>query len=300
MGFRQNSLRSAENVAAESWGGRWTRTANAFYVRSGILAAAMLLAPLVSMGDVVTEWNERAVVCTIQARQLPFVATRSMAMVHTAVFDAVNSIEGHYTPYKTKVAAPQGSSAEATAVAAAHEVLLKLFPEKRDDLDAAYSASLAQIPEGSGKSVGVTVGEKVAGEIVSLRASDGANATNVYRPTTTPGGYIATTMPIGTTWGSVTPWALEHSSQFRPSPPPPLTSSEWASDYNEIKDLGGKKSTSRTPEQSDITRFWAITGPSSWDPLVRQLASAPGRSARKRAFVCPCRNGRSRRLHRGF
>ena len=250
----------------------------AFCARCSIVVATMLFTPLVSSADVVTEWNERAVAATLQAKQLPFVATRVLAMVHTAMFDAVNSIEGHYTPYKAKVAAPPHSSPEAAAVAAAYSVLLKLFPEQKNDLDAAYGASLATVPDGSGKTAGVTVGETVARKILELRASDGANAPNSYRPSTSPGLYIPTTLPIGTRWGTVTPWAMERSSQFRPSPPTALTSVEWANDYNEIRDLGAEKSTSRTAEQSDIARFWVITGPSSWDPLVRQLASAPGRS----------------------
>lgn len=247
-------------------------------VRCWFLAATMFFVPVLSRADVVTEWNERALACTLQAKQLPFVATRTMAMVHTAIFDAVNSVEGRYTPYKVKIPAPPRSSPEAAALAAAYGVLLKLFPEQKADLDAAYRASLAQIPEGGGTTAGLTIGEKVAGEILSLRASDGANAPNTYRPGTSPGLYVSTTLPIGSSWGSVAPWALERGSQFRPSPPTPLSSRRWARDYNEIRDLGGKTSTSRTAEQSDIARFWTITGPSSWDPLVRQLASVPGRT----------------------
>jgi hypothetical protein len=201
-----------------------------------------------------------------------------MAMVHTAMFDAVNSIDGRYTPYKVKVPAPPGSSPQAAAVAAAHTVLLNLFPEQKSTLDSSYTASLAQIPESSGKTAGITIGEKAAAEVIALRASDGSNAPNAYRPATSPGAYISTTLPIGTAWGGVTPWVMDRGSQFRPAPPPSLTSREWASDYNEVKDLGWKKSTSRTPEQSDIGRFWIITGPQSWDPVVRQLAAAPGRT----------------------
>jgi hypothetical protein len=247
-------------------------------VRRCFLAAAILLVPAFAAADVVTDWNERALACAAEAKQLPFVAARTMAMVHTAMFDAVNSVDSRYTPYKVKVPAPPGSSPEAAAVAAAHGVLLKLFPEQKAALDASYTASLAQIPDSSGKTAGITIGEKVAAEIIAFRASDGSNAPNVYRPSTSPGVYISTTLPVGTTWGGVTPWVMERASQFRPAPPPPLTSRQWASDYNEVKDLGWKKSTSRTSEQSDIARFWTITGPHSWDPVVRQLAAAPGRS----------------------
>jgi hypothetical protein len=111
-----------------------------------------------------------------------------------------------------------------------------------------------------------------------LRASDGADAPNKYKPVTSPGVYVPTTLPIASHWPAVKPWALERASQFRPAAPPALSSEVWISDYNEIKKLGGKKSTARTPEQTEIGRFWAITGPASWDPLVRHLAATPGRS----------------------
>jgi hypothetical protein len=87
----------------------------------------------------------------------------------------------------------------------------------------------------------------------------------------------------------VTPWIMESGSQFHPAPPPALSSPEWAADYNEIKELGGKKSTRRTPEQTEMARFWTITGPQSLDPIVRQIASAPvrtlGQNARLFALV---------------
>ncbi|HXZ80646.1 MAG TPA: vanadium-dependent haloperoxidase [Terriglobales bacterium] len=254
------------------------------------LAVMVILAvPCTALSDVITEWNEKAVASTITAKQLPFVGARTLALVHTAMFDAVNSIQGRYTPYKVKLDVPAGASSEAAAAAAAHATLVALFPEQKTSLDSAYTVSLAKIPAGEGKTAGVAVGEKVASQIISLRASDGSNAPNTYRPVTTAGVYIATTLPIGSQWGSVTPWLMQRTSQFRPGPPPQLTSSQWARDCNEIKDIGGKTSTLRTPEQSDIARFWVITGPSSWDPIVRQLADIPTRSlidnARLFAFV---------------
>jgi hypothetical protein len=177
-----------------------------------------------------------------------------------------------------KVSAPAGSSPEAAGVAAAHVVLVRLFPEQKASFDASYAASLAQIPDGSGKTAGIGVGEEVADKILALRVADGADAPNTYRPSTTPGVYVLATLPIGSQWGNVTPWVMERGSQFRPAAPPDLKSAEWARDYNEVKDLGGKKSTTRTAEQTEMARFWVIVGPQSWDSIVRQLAAAPGRS----------------------
>jgi hypothetical protein len=247
-------------------------------LRAWILAAAMLVAPAASAADVVTEWNQKAGAAVLEAKVYPFVGGRDMSMVHVAMFDAINSIEGRYSPYKVKVSAPAGSSPEAAGVAAAHAVLVKMFPEQKASFDASYAASLAQIPDGSGKAAGIGVGEGVAGKILALRAADGADAPNTYRPSTTPGVYVLATLPIGSQWGNVTPWVMERGSQFRPAAPPDLKSDEWARDYNEVKDLGGKKSTTRTAEQTEMARFWVIVGPQSWDSIVRQLAAAPGRS----------------------
>jgi len=97
--------------------------------------------------------------------------------------------------------------------AAAHAVLMKLFPEQKASLDAAYAASLAQIPDGSGKTAGIGVGEEVTGKILALRTSDGADAPNTYRPSTATGVYVPTTLPIGSQWGNVTPWVMVVQSE---------------------------------------------------------------------------------------
>jgi hypothetical protein len=243
-----------------------------------VVAAAVLVFTLAASADIVTKWNERALACVAQANEEPQVAARTMAIVHTAIFDAVNSIEARYSPYKVRVTTAPGSSPEAAAVAAAHAALVALYPDQRTALDADYSASLAKIADGSGKDGGIAVGEKAAAGILALRASDGASAPNTYRPVTSPGVYVPATLPLATRWANVTPWVVERSSEFRPAPPPALTSELWARDYNEIKDLGRKKTTLRTPQQTETALFWTIIGPRSWDPIVRQLAAAPGRS----------------------
>ena len=247
-----------------------------------ILAVAILF-PSPSTADVVTEWNQKAGASVLEAKIYPFAGTRVMAIVHSAMFDAINSIEGRYTPYKFKVSAPPGASAEAAGVAAAHATLVTLFPDQKAALDAAYAASLAQVPDGPGKAGGIAVGEEVASKVLAWRASDGADAPNMYRPVATPGTYVPTTLPIGMQWGNVTPWVIERGSQFHPAPPPALSSAEWAADYNEIKEIGGKRSARRTSEQTEVARFWTITGPQSFDPIVRQFASAPGRSLSQNA-----------------
>ena len=252
-------------------------------LRACVLFAAAISFSSLLAADVVTEWNQRANACVLEAKIMPFAGTRVMAIMHTAMFDAINSIEGRYTPYKFKVSAPAGSSPEAAGAAAAHATLVALFPEQKAALDAAYAAYLAQVPDGAGRTAGIAVGEEVAAKVLAWRASDGANAPNTYRPVTTPGAYITTALPVGTQWVSMTPWVMERPSQFHPAPPPALSSAQWTADYNEVKELGGKKSTRRTAEQTETGRFWTITGPQSFDPIVRQLAAAPGRSLSQNA-----------------
>jgi hypothetical protein len=256
---------------------------NTAQLRIVILFAVTIFSPCVCTADVVTEWNEKAGACVREANIPGFASTRPMAIVHTAMFDAINSIEGRYTPYKFKVSAPAGSSPEAAGVAAAHASLVRLFPEQKAALDAAYAASLAKIPDGPGKIAGIAVGEEVAAKVLAWRAADGADAANTYRPITTPGTYVMTTLPIGMQWGSVTPWVMERGSQFHPAPPPALGSAEWAADYNEVKEIGGKKSVRRTSEQTETALFWVMAGPPAIDPIPRQLASGPGRSLSQNA-----------------
>jgi hypothetical protein len=217
-------------------------------LRVCILFTFAILLPRLAAADVVTEWNQQANASILEAKIYPYAGTRVLAIMHVAMFDAINSIEGHYTPYRFKVSAPAGSSPEAAGAAAAHATLVILFREQKSALDATYAASLAQIPDGAGKTAGIAVGEEIAAKVLVWRAPDGADAPNSYRPITTPGTYIMTTLPVGTQWGSVTPWIMERGSPFRPPPPPALSSAEWAAD-NEIKELGGRKARGAPPNK---------------------------------------------------
>jgi hypothetical protein len=243
-----------------------------------LLLVTLVAIPSMAAADAVTEWSEIAVATASAGKHGASDASRTTALVHAAIFDAVNAVEPRYTPYKVRVSAPAGASAEAAAVAAAHAALLWLYPAQKDVLGQAYARSLARVAEGPARNDGIAVGEKVGAEMVALRAGDGATAPNVYRPVTTPGVYVVTTLPVSSHWGKVTPWVLERPSQFRPGPPPALTSAEWARDCSEIVDVGGKKSTVRTAEQTDVARFWTVVGPASWDPVLRAVAAAQGRT----------------------
>ena len=233
---------------------------------------AILLLPSVSTADAVLDWNEVALARVVGTRQSPPDGARTMAMVHVAIFEAVNAVEQRYAPYAFKGRAPAGTSSEAAAATAAYLVLLRLFPDQSAPVEGAYTASMARIPEGDGKISGIALGRETASQCLSMRENDGTGAPGVYRPRTVPGAYVMTVLPVSTEWPVVRPWFLSRGAQFRPGPPPSLTSMEWARDYNEIKNLGARQSAARSADQTEAARFWTITGAASWNPVVRSLA----------------------------
>jgi hypothetical protein len=233
---------------------------------------AILSLPSISTADAVLDWNEVALARVVGARQSPPDGARTMAIVHLAMFEAVNAVEQRYAPYAFKGRAAAGTSAEAAAAAAAYSVLLKLFPEQAAPVEAAYATSMAGIPEGSGKVSGVALGREAGSQCLSMRDKDGTGAPLAYRPRTVPGVYVMTVLPVSTEWAMVKPWFMSNVAQFRPSPPPSLASVEWARDYNEIKNLGARQSATRNANQTEAARFWTIVGAASWNPVVRSLA----------------------------
>ena len=224
--------------------------------------------------DVVTDWNDKAVAAAYTARNTPDQQSRSIAIVHLAMFEAINSISPRFTPYRSQLRAEAGASPIAAGAAAAHLALIKLFPDQAKDFDAALQASLAGVPEGPGKAAGIRLGEQSATAMLADRAKDGADAPITYRPFTAPGKYVPTVFPASSTWNALKPFAIKSGDQFRPPPPPALTSAQWAKDYNEVKTLGGKAAGSRTPEQNDIARFWQLTGAATHNPVTRQMSAA--------------------------
>ncbi len=238
---------------------------------------AAILATMLSgsaRADIIIEWNARAEAIAVEKRLMPPPNARIMAILHVAMFEAVNAVERRYAPYRLSLAADKSVSREAAAASAAHSVLSAVHVDQRPNLDAALTASLAPIPDGDSKTKGIALGRQAGAQVLALRADDGMDAPESYRPHTRPGVYVPTVVPVASTTGAVTPWVMDRGSQFRPGPPPALNSQVWTRDLNEIRELGGRGSTKRTPEQTDIGRFWFVTGPQAWNPIVRQIAAA--------------------------
>jgi hypothetical protein len=222
--------------------------------------------------DVVSDWGARAVAIGAEKQLANAPLTRGLAMMHVAMFEAVNAIEQRYRPYKLALSADKAASGEAAAAAAAHAVLMELFPDQKSALDQALQASLANVADGDAKTRGIELGRKASSGIGALRANDGSNVRESYRPQTKPGVYVPTMVPIESTSGGLKPWAMDNGSQYRPNPPPALDSEVWTRDLNEIRELGSLQSKKRSIEQTEIGRFWFLTGPRSYSPLVWQIA----------------------------
>jgi len=242
----------------------------------GLLAAALLTAAPAAGADVVTDANAKAAAIASKHPVTP-IAVRMMAIVQVSVYEAVNAITGRYPALSAKLTPTPGASTEAAVAAATRTALLRLLPAQQTLIDADYHAALKMVPDDRAKVDGISVGEAAAAAVVASCADDGAMAPNTYRPHTTPGVYVPTVFPAVPHWGKRRPWIMASGSQFRPGPPPSLTSEIWTRDLEEIKALGSKSSTRRTPEQTAVAQFWEATAPAVYWPVARSVTGAPGR-----------------------
>jgi hypothetical protein len=215
-------------------------------------------------------------------------ASRAMAIVHIAIFDAVNAITGGYQSYTGLAPARDGTSMEAAIAQAARDTLIALFPSQTASFDDLLAADLSQIPDGHAKTDGIDLGHRAAAVVLTLRADDGSQYAEPrvgvdFIPSNEPGKWrqdpvSLIPLVLGAYWKRVTPFVLKSAEQFRVSPPPPLTSAEYAAAFNEVKRLGGdgiSTATERTPEQTEIGIYWAYDGtPSLCAPprLYNQIA----------------------------
>lgn len=241
-------------------------------------------------GDVVLDWN--AIMVTTVSGQNPFAQARFAAITQLAVFEAVNAITGEYDSYLEPIVARSGASAEAAAVAAAHAVLANYFPGASSSLDAARTASLAAIPDGQAEDDGIAVGEAAAAALVALRTGDGSSPPQFHQPASSDPGIWQTTPtcpPAGGIllhWQNVVPFGIEDTAQFRSDPPPPLSSPEYARDYEEVARVGAVDSVDRPSDRADVAKLYAaLSAVAVWNPVARQLALANGSTLAANARV---------------
>jgi hypothetical protein len=229
----------------------------------------------------VLQWNRAllVIVRTPGAQPTTIHPTRSFAIMHAAIYDAVNAIDRTHKSYFVNLrGVSQSASQDAAAAAAAHEVLVGLYPQFQAMLDAQLQQSLAQIPDGAHKADGIILGQIAADGILALRSNDGSNAPPIpYVFGNAPGDYQSTPpnfpqQPQFTHWSHVTPFALERADQFRPGPRPDLTSERYATVFNQVKSLGIANSTAATADQALTGRFWNGAIQNYWNEITQTVA----------------------------
>ncbi|HSE16239.1 MAG TPA: vanadium-dependent haloperoxidase [Pyrinomonadaceae bacterium] len=245
----------------------------------------------VAQEDVILHWN-RVLMETIRTpgqQPATIMPVRSYAIMHAAMFDAVNSIDGSHTPYLIEVPGSQNASIDAAAAQAAHDVLASLYPTRVAIFDAELATSLQGIDEYRAQQ-GIRVGQIVAERVLSVRGGDGWNVTPpAYSLPTTPGNWQpAPGSAAFTHYPSVMPFGITSGTQFKPNAPPALTSAEYAADLNEVKEIGSANSVIRTADQTKVAQLWAgVNTPTNflfvWNNVARMVALARGISTVEKA-----------------
>jgi len=267
-------------------------------VKTQAIVKLIVLSTALSIGsaahaDVVTDWNNAALDAIRAGKTPPPRASRALAILHVSIYDAVNGIDRRYEAYRVPSAVPASASREASASAAAHKALVALFPAAVSGFDTLHAAILAAIADSPQKRSGIAWGDSVADQILAWRANDGSDA--VINPPLGRGpGFWVPTPPafapyLLPQWGFVTPFAMPHSSQFRPPGPPlPLDSAKYVADVNEVRALGAAVGSTRTDEQSQIALFWADgagteTPPGHWNSIAQTVGAAQGNTMEQNA-----------------
>jgi membrane-associated phospholipid phosphatase len=246
----------------------------------GTLAAALLVMTGASRAsaDEVTRWNQMATDASTVADADPLKESCVFSILHVAIHDAANAVESRYEPYLPSTSPVPGASVDAAIASAAHATLVALLPASKASFDAALEETLRTVSDDSRKTAGLKLGRAVAAAILAARENDGENRTVQYTPGTKPGEYRPTPpdfKPAALThWGSVTPFVLKSSSQFRCTEPPAVNSSRALADTEEVKAIGGSKSVTRTAEQSEIARYWYESSPRGWNRIAREVLAA--------------------------
>ncbi len=252
-----------------------------------------LTAGQVSNADAVINWNATALRAIWTDATPPTLASRVLAMVGTAVYDAVDAIDPQYALYRgadLPDAPAPGASDVAAAIAAADTVLLNLYPDQAALFNAEYQFTLAQVPSGPAQANGLAWGQSVGNAVLAWRAGDNVSLTSPnYTPAPAggPAGVYELTPPtfkpaLTPQWGQQTPWAMTNADQFLPTPPPALNSAEYTTDLQQVEDLGGVVSSVRTADQTQLAHFWAdvpgnsVTPPGHWNEIAENISLQQG------------------------
>ena len=241
-------------------------------------AAAFLLAgaPAQARAEEVARWNRIATDAMAAAETDPLTESRMLAILHLAIHDTLNTIEPRYRIFGTVRTTTPGASTDAAVASAAHTTLTTLLPARATTFDRELRVSLEAVTNKEARDVGVAAGRTVAAAILAIRANDGANRTVTHAPGTQSGAYRPTppdfTPALLAHWGTVTPFALRNSAQFRPAAPPEPGTALALSEIAIVQRIGSATSTTRTAEQTEISKFWYEHSTEGWNRIARELA----------------------------
>lgn len=270
------------------------------------LVTALAWKPMTAHAGEVLEWNMVALQAIEASQQSAPEAARSLAMVHAAIYDAVNGIDGGFQSYHVSGSSPVGASMQAAAASAARTVLSQLFPSMTATFDNLYTQQTGGIANGTAKDDGLNWGSDVATQILSWRTGDGAaNAAATpynpnggqgdWAPTPDASGLVFSANPLLPGWGNVNPFAMASGTQFRPAVAPDLTSSTYTNDYLQVHDYGAKFGSLRTADQTAAAHFWAeqtssVTQVGHWNQISGHLLNIAGADLRTEARVLAALN----------
>jgi hypothetical protein len=231
--------------------------------------------------DVVTDWNVIALNATASPPN-SILQSRVLAIVHGAIYDAVRAVEQKGAAYAVDLKAPPGTSVDVAVATAAHGALVRLAPAQRPMLDGALGSALAKVADGPAKADAIDVGRQVADKTVALRGNDQATASATFTPK--PGARLYQLTPphsmpaILPHWGTVTPFIVSGNAGFPWKGPPAVTSAEFAREFEEVRSLGARNSTSRTADQTATAVFWTVQTAVPWHAAARAASTARGLS----------------------
>src|SRR5947199_6569226 len=246
-------------------------------LRTAIAGLTLLAGTTLVRADVITDWTQTAIDVMRAVNVDGNPVTRTLAMVHGSMADSINAVQARYTRFPPDIAADPNASAEAAAAAAAREILMRQYPGQKARIDVTFAAMLEAVPDNPARAAGIALGEKVAAAVFADRQNDATNVPDTYRPLTRPGAWVPTTPPLFSQYATAKPWGMKAANQFRPGPPPKLSSTLYARDYNETKEFGGLKSVKRTDAQSDAVRFWAQGNLfAAWYQAAAQISARRG------------------------
>ncbi|HSA69983.1 MAG TPA: vanadium-dependent haloperoxidase [Burkholderiales bacterium] len=256
------------------------------------LFSALLAAGQVKAGEV-ERWNRIATDAALAQELDPLSESRIFAIVHASIHDALNAIDRRYETYQARISAAPGASAEVAVAAAAHASLMELMPARKAAFEAALAETLAPVQDRHAAARGLQVGRQAAAITLAKRRDDGASRDIKYIPGKKAGEYRPTPPDFPPAafahWGMIRPFVLTSASQFRPVPPLDPKSARARAETEEVRLIGGKASSARTAEQSEISRYWYESSPQGWNRIVRVVAADRGldewESARLMALV---------------